>query len=77
MAVLSIKSILMNLPDIIKMITLVAQGIEFTAEYIDGRIKLSKFDKAAQVAQKTGDTSAIEAIFNQTSTDHTSHNPNP
>lgn len=56
-------SLLGSLPDIISFLKFVGEGTEAVLHFVDGRIKLSAFDKAAEKAQNAKDTSDLESVF--------------
>lgn len=60
----AILAILASLPDIIRYVQLVAEGVEAALEWVDGRLKLKTFDAAMDKTKKTGDTSDLENVFN-------------
>lgn len=59
----AIWGVISNLPEIIRIVKLMLTALEEGKHFIDVRIQLSAFDKAAEKAKNDKDTSALEGLF--------------
>lgn len=59
----AIWGVISNLPEIIRIVKLMLQAVEDGEHFIEVRISLSGYDKAAEKSKNEKDTSQLQNIF--------------